>query len=80
MPIEDFFARWIPEFARQASSAQDNARRQATADTLIAKAEYEFYEAQRELMAAIAVPLRDRAIKVEAAVGAEPAADTAKAA
>ncbi len=37
MLIEDFFARLIPEFARQATSAQDNAQRQAEADAAMAK-------------------------------------------
>lgn len=79
MPVEDFFARWVPEFARQASSTQDNARRQAEADTLIAKAAYELRDMHRELKAALDVPLRHRAIKVAAVLQAEPAADAAAA-
>lgn len=82
MPVEDFFARWGPAFARQASSTQDNARRQAEADTLIAKAAYELHDMHRELMAAFDVPLRLRAIKVAAVldVEAESLADVAPAA
>lgn len=77
MPIEDFFARLVPQFARQASSTQDNARRQAEADTLIAKAEYEFYDTQRELMAALGVPLRYRAVNDPATAGSDRPAPAA---
>jgi hypothetical protein len=74
MSIEGLFARLVPEFARQATSTEENARRHAEADEALAKAEYEFFDLQRDLQAALDVPLRDRAIKVAAA----PAADEAK--
>jgi len=80
MPVEDFFARLLPEFARQASSAQDNARRQAEAEKLVAKAAYDLHDMHRELKAALAVPLRHRAIKVAAAAEADAPADVAPAA
>ena len=34
MPLEDFFARWMPEFARQAGSTRENAGRQAEDDSV----------------------------------------------
>lgn len=77
MPVEDFFARWLPEFARQATSAQDNAQRQAEAEKLVARAAYELHDMHRELKAALDVPLRDRAVKVAAAAEADAGADVA---
>jgi hypothetical protein len=46
-------------------SADEKARLHAAADEALAEAEYEFYAMQAELQAALAVPLRDRAIPVE---------------
>ncbi len=77
MPVEDFFARWLSEFARQATSAQDNAQRQAEAEKLVARAAYELHDMHRELKAALDVPLRDRAVKVAAAAEADAGADVA---
>ena len=45
--------------------ADEKARLHAEADQALAEAEYEFYAMQADLQAALAVPLRDRAIKVE---------------
>ena len=64
MDAEDFFARLLPQFAHRASSVEYAKQQQAEADRLIAKAEYEFYDVQRELQVALRVPLRDRAVKV----------------
>jgi len=77
MPAQDFFTRHLPEFARQAGSAQDNAGRQADAERLLAKAEYECIQVRRELMTAMAVPLRDRAVEVAALEDAAPPAEVA---
>lgn len=70
MSVDSLFARLMPEFARQATSVDENARRHADAEKALAKAEYEFFDLQRELQAALDVPLRHRAIRVAA-----PAAD-----
>lgn len=45
--------------------ADEQARLHAAADQALAEAEYEFYAMQADLQAALAVPLRDRAVKVE---------------
>lgn len=45
--------------------ADEKARLHAAADQALAEAEYEFYAIQADLQAALAVPLRDRAVKVE---------------
>jgi hypothetical protein len=45
--------------------ADEKARLHAAADEALAEAEYEFYAMQADLQAALAVPLRDRAITVE---------------
>jgi len=66
------FARLVP--ARQAPSADDNARLHAEADEALARAEIEFYAMQRDLQAALDVPLRHRAINV-APPNVEAAAD-----
>jgi hypothetical protein len=67
MDAEDFFARLLPQFAHRASSVEYAVRQQAEADALIAKAEYELFDVQRELEAVFAVPLRNRAIDVPVA-------------
>ena len=72
MSAEDRFKRLLPAFARQASGTDDHANLHAAADQAIAKAEDEFYDLQRELQAALNVPLRHRAIKVTAPADAEP--------
>ena len=54
-------------------------KRHAEANTLIAKVEYELADMQRALGAAMAVPLRERAVKAAVAEAA-PAASKAKAA
>ncbi|MFA6140008.1 MAG: hypothetical protein WC684_04730 [Hyphomicrobium sp.] len=70
MSTGGLFARLVP--ARQAPSADDNARLHAEADEALARAEVEFYAMQQDLQAALDVPLRHRAIKVAAPdVGAE---------
>jgi hypothetical protein len=71
MDAEDFFARLLPQFAHRASSVEYAVSRQAEADALIAKAEYELFDVQRELAEAFAVPLRYRAIAVPAPVHEE---------
>jgi hypothetical protein len=45
--------------------ADEKARLHAAADQALAEAEYEFYAMQADLQAALAVPLRDRAITIE---------------
>jgi hypothetical protein len=75
MSAENLFNRLMPERARQAASAGENARLHAEADTALAKAEYEFYAMQRDLQAALDVPLRHRAIPV-ATPTSEPAPDS----
>jgi hypothetical protein len=55
----------------QVSPADDKARLHAAADEALAEAEYEFYAMQAELQAALAVPLRDRAITVEQPANAD---------
>ena len=75
MSTGGLFARLVP--ARQTASADDNARLHAEADEALAGAEYEFYAMQRDLQAALDVPLRHRAIKVAIpdVEAATPAAD-----
>lgn len=63
MSTGGLFARLVP--ARQAPSADDNARLHAEADEALARAEIEFYAMREDLQAALDVPLRHRAIKVE---------------
>jgi len=53
MAAPDFFARFVPEFALQLGSARDNVDRQADADRLLSKAEYELYQVRRELVGLI---------------------------
>ena len=60
MSTGGLFARLVP--ARQAPSADDNARLHAEADEALARAEIEFYAMQEDLQAALDVPLRHRAI------------------
>jgi hypothetical protein len=56
-------------------STDERARLHAEADQALAEAEYEFYALQADLQAALAVPLRDRAITLEQpADAAEPPA------
>ena len=50
MAAHDLFARFVPEFARHVGSAKDNADRQANAERLLSKAEYEFYQLRRDLV------------------------------
>ena len=52
MSVDSLFARLMPEFARQATSVDENARRHADAEKVLAKAEYEFFDLQRELQVA----------------------------
>lgn len=75
MPGKDFFERLMPRFALQAGAAKKNADRQADAKRLIARAEYECTQMRRELMAAFAVPLSNRAVKGPTV---EPKAQTAE--
>jgi hypothetical protein len=74
MPAHDFFERLLPRFALQAGEAKKTAGRQADAERLISKAEYECVQMRRDLVAAFAVPLSNRAVKVAALEPAEPAA------
>ncbi len=74
MPAHDFFERLLPRFALQAGEAKKTADRQANAERLISKAEYECVQMRRDLVAAFAVPLSHRAVKVAALEPAEPAA------
>jgi hypothetical protein len=55
----------------QVVPADEKARLHAAADEALAEAEYEFYAMQAELQAALAVPLRDRAIPVEQPANAD---------
>ncbi len=90
MPAQEFFERLLPRFALQAGAVKEAAAHQADAERLIAKAEYECSQMRRELLAAWAVPLRDRAVEmaepmeptqpVEPAPVAQPPARAAKAA
>ena len=50
MSAPDFFARYTSEFAKQAGSSQENVDRQATAERLVAKAEYELLQLRRALV------------------------------
>jgi hypothetical protein len=75
MPAHDFFERLLPRFALQAGEAKKTADRQASAERLISKAEYECVQMRRDLVAAFAVPLSHRAVKVEAPEPAEPPAE-----
>jgi hypothetical protein len=59
----------------QVAPADERARLHAEADQALAEAEYEFYAMQAELQAALAVPLRNRAVKLDAP--AEPDKDPA---
>ncbi len=77
MPGHDFFERLIPRFALQAGEVKKTADRQSDAERLICTAEYEWVQMRRELMAAFAVPLSHRAVKVAAV--AEPEAEAAPA-
>ncbi len=75
MSTGGLFARLVP--ARQAPSADDNARLHAEADEALARAEIEFYAMREDLQAALDVPLRHRAIgvaKPDAEVAAPAAA------
>jgi hypothetical protein len=74
MPAHDFFERLLPRFALQAGEAKKTADRQANAERLISKAEYECVQMRRDLVAAFAVPLSHRAVKVAALEAAEPEA------
>jgi hypothetical protein len=75
MPAQDFFTRLMPRFALQAGEAKKTAGRQADAERLISKAEYECVQTRRDLVAAFAVPLSHRAVKVEIVEAAEPAGE-----
>jgi hypothetical protein len=79
MPGHEFFERLIARFALQAGAAKRNADRQADAERLISRAEYECVQMRRELSAAFAVPLSHRAATVAAVEAAEPAPDAAPA-
>jgi hypothetical protein len=85
MPGHDFFERLMPRFALQSGAAKKIADRQADAERLIARAEYECVQMRRELMAAFAVPLSHRAVRIaepepETLADVTPAAGAAKAA
>jgi hypothetical protein len=85
MPGHEFFERLLPRFALQSGAAKKTADRQADAERLIARAEYECVQMRRELMAAFAVPLSHRAVQIaepkpETLADATPAAGAAKAA
>jgi len=68
MPAQDFFTRLLPRFALQAGEAKKTAGRQAEAERLIAKSEYECVQMRRDLMVAFAVPLSHRAVQIVEAV------------
>jgi hypothetical protein len=79
MPAQDFFTRLMPRFALQVGEAKKTVDRQANAERLISKAEYECVQMRRDLVAAFAVPLSHRAVQcaaVEAADAAEPVPET----
>jgi hypothetical protein len=85
MPGHEFFERLLPRFALQSGAAKKTADRQADAERLIARAEYECVQMRRELIAAFAVPLSHRAVQIaepepEPLADATPAAGAAKAA
>jgi hypothetical protein len=73
MPAQDFFERLLPRFALQAGEAKKTADRQANAERLISKAEYQCVQMRRDLVAAFAVPLSHRAVKVEVPEEPQPA-------
>ena len=54
--------------------ADEKARLHAEADQALAEAEYEFYAMQADLQAALAVPLRDRAVVEQPADTVDPPA------
>jgi hypothetical protein len=78
MPGDEFFERQNARFALQAGMARHAVGRQEHAELLITKAEYECLQMRRELDAAFAVPLTDRAVNVETL--AEPPLEPAAAA
>jgi hypothetical protein len=85
MTGHEFFERLLPRFALQSGAAKKTADRQADAERLITRAEYECVQMRRELMAAFAVPLSHRALQIaepepETLADATPATDAAKAA
>jgi len=78
MPGDEFFERQNTRFALQAGVARRAVGRQAHAELLISKAEYECQQLRRDLDAALAVPLTHRVVDVETIVAPplEPAAAT----
>lgn len=85
MPGHEFFERFLPRIALQSGAAKKTADRQADAERLITRAEYECVQMRRELMVAFAVPLSHRAVQIaepepETLADATPAAGPAKAA
>jgi hypothetical protein len=85
MPGHKFFERLLPRFALQSGAEKKTADRQADAERLIARAEYECVQMRRELMVAFAVALSHRAVQIaepepETLAAATPAAGAAKAA
>jgi hypothetical protein len=79
MPGHEFFERLLPRFALQSGAAKKTADRQADAERLIARAEYECVQMRRELMAAFAVPLSHRAVQIAESEPAAPEPATADA-
>ena len=83
MPEAEFFARMAPEFAQHSDSARQNAVRQADAQRLLAKVDYEFHLVCRELagvMPGIVLSDPDAANAAFADTSAIPAQRPAKAA
>jgi hypothetical protein len=80
MPGDEFFERLNARFALQAGMARHAVGRQEHVELLISRAEYECRQMRRELDAAFAVPLTDRAVKVETHVEPPVEASTAAAA
>jgi hypothetical protein len=80
MPGDEFFERLNARFALQAGVARRAVGRQAHAEMLISKAEYECQQMRRDLDAAFSVRLTDRVVKVETFVEPPVEASTATAA
>ena len=73
MSAPDFFARFTSEFAEQAGSSQENVDRQAAAERLVAKAEYELLQLRRALVD-VMEGVEPQAVEVEEEIAQTPVA------
>lgn len=80
MPGKEFLARMAPEFAQHAGSAHENAKLQAEVERLIARAEYEFCQVRRQLVAVLGKVETPTAHEAPAPLETPVAAKPAKAA